>query len=1184
MSKRISLLVALILISFIVTSGHTNTVTAKLEPDRLLSMACGGSILGASSPPEFVPELRAAAGNALAEQVTEARSENAILEIDSAVKWERAALGPNAECRAIGEILLPHIYLDPVREDNPFAGESGFASLASSVQSPNPTQSIELIRARMNTLVTICRSALFGGLATDVISRLESITNGGAASIECGNQELVFDGSNLATQQVIGDALTGAYVSQLASITLASDVQDDDMRGARVCEVFSQRLTDSAFSDQLRQAVAEAFVQGNAQSRFPPEFSYECIAENELVQQLETGDVIAEASVDLSAKSLAKGSISDEELISLTSNGESDEQQLAAALALGIRWALKFTISEAGGKIMINGEDAILATVGLSGHPLASAYILPIGQAWAGQSMDTAGHCIQVGGLADCILTHLDRTKAKPDSPAIRSLSINALAQTSLDTNFKIIADQDIRNFVLLNENAQGLDVAPLSKAPYGGRLKIVGGSGPETFMPIANLVDAGIDDLVFDQLLEHGLRKAEETALAEYYEISEDSQHVIFRMRQGVQWNDGQPFTAADVIFSFGVVFYCSKMVDWNSATSSLIPFVDAPNVNLFSVDGTCTGLPAFLSNTKFIAPGPNGIIDSTPTGNDSFFGSRILPAVAPLSIGEAGHNVLESQSLETTLAGDDELVDVDSDEVAVLWKTLRVKPESIGLGWRICCFPQHILGSSFEDAITANDPSIFLNRWSRAELEESPETYVGTGPFKAVDFDKSDGSGIVERNPYFWKADESGNRLPKLDFGQFLVFSSFEQILNGYLEGQLDLLVGVGANPSDLTLISRSSSERNFENFISNTPRVDGFGFFSLNSDIHLSDPEKEALGIAFRNPEVRRAISQSYDRKSEADHRSHGLNAPIVVGIGRPIERDIVAPACPIGLNFPELTEFCDAYEILEEQVAFNIESAVARLDQIGIVDRDGDGTRDIRAGFGFILPGLDGKLDSAPTGDDFILQGFEHSGLGFSDRDGDGMLDQDPGVIQPGPNGILDTVAAGDDVAEVTARDGSLSFDFHAPFATISHEVGIGVSLSPLPFFELLDKLVFSNPPLIDSGRLGITSSRIGSQLSSFWDSCASNHFHKYSDCTRPEAREPYQVRVDELHVLARQILDPEGRARIHAELQLLLTANVPWIPITASRNSGSVRRDRVNSPVGTVDSPRIAEFTFLLNPE
>ncbi len=56
----------------------------------------------------------------------------------------------------------------------------------------------------------------------------------------------------------------------------------------------------------------------------------------------------------------------------------------------------------------------------------------------------------------------------------------------------------------------------------------------------------------VYDGLLEYDSDTVEQPALAESWEISEDGLSITFNLRQGVRWHDGEPFTSADVAFTF--------------------------------------------------------------------------------------------------------------------------------------------------------------------------------------------------------------------------------------------------------------------------------------------------------------------------------------------------------------------------------------------------------------------------------------------------------------------------------------------------------------------------------------------------------------------------------------------------------------------------------------------------------
>lgn len=53
---------------------------------------------------------------------------------------------------------------------------------------------------------------------------------------------------------------------------------------------------------------------------------------------------------------------------------------------------------------------------------------------------------------------------------------------------------------------------------------------------------------------------------LAERYEFSDDGRFAIFRIRKGVKWSDGEPFTTDDILF-----WYHDMVVDANARSSPL-------------------------------------------------------------------------------------------------------------------------------------------------------------------------------------------------------------------------------------------------------------------------------------------------------------------------------------------------------------------------------------------------------------------------------------------------------------------------------------------------------------------------------------------------------------------------------------------------------------------------------------
>lgn len=55
----------------------------------------------------------------------------------------------------------------------------------------------------------------------------------------------------------------------------------------------------------------------------------------------------------------------------------------------------------------------------------------------------------------------------------------------------------------------------------------------------------------IFDGLLEYDMNLQPVPSLAESWTISEDGKTITFKLRRGVKWHDGKPFTSADVQFS---------------------------------------------------------------------------------------------------------------------------------------------------------------------------------------------------------------------------------------------------------------------------------------------------------------------------------------------------------------------------------------------------------------------------------------------------------------------------------------------------------------------------------------------------------------------------------------------------------------------------------------------------------
>lgn len=81
--------------------------------------------------------------------------------------------------------------------------------------------------------------------------------------------------------------------------------------------------------------------------------------------------------------------------------------------------------------------------------------------------------------------------------------------------------------------------------------------SDPKTFNPALNNEFPHIFLFTHRGLVKEDGYGVLQPALAESWGISPDKQHVVFQLRQGMKWSDGQPLTADDVVFSYQDVYF---------------------------------------------------------------------------------------------------------------------------------------------------------------------------------------------------------------------------------------------------------------------------------------------------------------------------------------------------------------------------------------------------------------------------------------------------------------------------------------------------------------------------------------------------------------------------------------------------------------------------------------------------
>ncbi len=172
-----------------------------------------------------------------------------------------------------------------------------------------------------------------------------------------------------------------------------------------------------------------------------------------------------------------------------------------------------------------------------------------------------------------------------------------------------------------------------------------------------------------------------------------------------------------------------------------------------------------------------------------------------------------------------------------------------------------------------------------------------------------------LLRRNPYFHRVDARGYQLPYLD-GISMVVTSGDLVPVKTGAGDIDLQAR-GLRFDDYTFLKQSEERGNYEVRLWKTVRGSDYALYpNLNT-------KDEAWQQVFRDARYRRALSLAVNR--------HELNQVIYFGLGDPGNQSAL-PGSP--LHSPENRQ---------AWAAFDLDKANALLDEMGLTERNGHGTR-------------------------------------------------------------------------------------------------------------------------------------------------------------------------------------------------------------------------------------------------
>ncbi|MFW6023055.1 MAG: ABC transporter substrate-binding protein, partial [Halanaerobiaceae bacterium] len=181
-----------------------------------------------------------------------------------------------------------------------------------------------------------------------------------------------------------------------------------------------------------------------------------------------------------------------------------------------------------------------------------------------------------------------------------------------------------------------------------------------------------------------------------------------------------------------------------------------------------------------------------------------------------------------------------------------------------------------------------------------------------------KDDGGWIFERNPYFYMVDTDGNQLPYIDTLRRKYVSDKEMINNDIIQGNTDVQ-GNNLGLSDYPMLKDHEEDGDYTALPVNSPLYQGVMYFfnlAVSNDVF---PREVIQDLRFR-----KALSYALNREV--------INESVFLGMGE------VAQLAPNKDN-----------EVYEESmgnsyVEYDLEKAKSLLDDMGIVDDDGNGWRE------------------------------------------------------------------------------------------------------------------------------------------------------------------------------------------------------------------------------------------------
>jgi peptide/nickel transport system substrate-binding protein len=229
--------------------------------------------------------------------------------------------------------------------------------------------------------------------------------------------------------------------------------------------------------------------------------------------------------------------------------------------------------------------------------------------------------------------------------------------------------------------------------------------------------------------------------------------------------------------------------------------------------------------------------------------------------------------------------------------------------------------------------NPEVPVGTFNEAWTLDTPLTeLVGNGPYIVTDY-QPNVSVTMSRNPYYYGYDPAGTQLPYYDTYISAIVTNSDVSMLKFRNGETDCY---GLRAEDIAILLPEGPAKGFTVNVTKDP---GYGttWFLINQDIGLADGTEAEKREVYRNVKFREAMAHCIDKETMIQNVLNGLGGPqwSPVSVPSPFYAGRDYYGGPITENNAVIFEYDPA-------------KAAALLDEIGVIDADGDGYRDLPSG--------------------------------------------------------------------------------------------------------------------------------------------------------------------------------------------------------------------------------------------